>query len=176
MSTNVRPIAPAPSPSVKEAATLLHTSTGQSGKSSGMKRASTACQNCKQIKRKCDQQRPCSNCSKINTECIYDEGQDGRRRSAKKRAVEELVLKGDALDAILEALRNADESQLQHLLRLIRRDVSLDDVIRYVSAVNEVSDEQLASPEATAETDQSRDFSILSISALLSDTPLDRGS
>lgn len=86
------------------------------------------------------------------------------------------MLKGDALDAILEALRNADESQLQHLLRLIRRDASLDDVIRYASAVNEVSDEQLASLEATVETDHSRDISILSISALLSDTPLDRGS
>lgn len=69
-------------------------------------------------------------------------------------------------------MRNADDSQLQHLLRLIKRDAPLDDVIRYASAVDEASNDRVASSEATSETDHSRKIKILSISALLSGKPL----
>jgi len=69
-------------------------------------------------------------------------------------------------------LRNADESQLQHLLRLIKRDAPLDDVIRYASVVDEASNDRLALSDASSETGNSRKKKILSISALLYDKPL----
>jgi len=79
------------------------------------------------------------------------------------------VLKREALDTLLEALRIADDSQLHHLLRLIKKDASLDDIIQYASVVDQVSNDRLASD--TPETDQSRKIKLLSISALLSDNP-----
>lgn len=106
---------------------------------------------------------------RTNIDCVYDEGQDGRRRSAKKRAVEELVLKREALDTLLEALRISDDGQLHHLLRLVKTDASLDDIIQYASAVDLACNDRLGSD--TPEADQSRKIKLLSIGALLSDNP-----
>lgn len=102
---------------------------------------------------------------------MYDEGLDGRRRYARKRAVEELELKRDALDTILEALRNSDAGQLQHLLDLIRRDAPFDDVIRYASAIDDGFEDQHVSPDGAAQAGSPRKRDVLRISALLSDKP-----
>jgi len=121
----------------------------------------------------CDQQAPCSNCSKTSAICVYDEGRDGRRRSARKRAVEELELKRDALDTILEALRNSDESQLQHLLWLIKKDVPLDEIIQYSSTIDEGFEERRNSSEGAFQIGSTQKNNVLSISAMLTDyTPI----
>lgn len=224
----IRPIAPAPS------STLNAVSPGGRAQSagaiikSGIKRASTACQSCKQIKRKvcvpptsirarlaitsprrragnswatttsehypsvpgpsfcwgstcaeshltclqCDQRHPCSNCQKIGTDCVYDQTQDGRRRAARKRNVEELELKRDALDTILEALRQSDDQHVQHLLGLIRSNAPLEDVIQYATThENHFPEEQLASLAVAIDTGLSRK-AVMSISALCDSPPI----
>ncbi|KAK5072022.1 hypothetical protein LTR51_006506 [Lithohypha guttulata] len=171
-ASSSRPIAPAPSPGAEETA-IVHRSSANSSLSSksGIKRASTACQSCKQIKRKCDQQHPCSNCIKTGTDCIYDQAQDGRRRAARKRNVEELELKRDALDTILESLRDPDDDNVQNLLRLIRSNAPLDEIIQCASVNNQyISEDQLASLAVAVDSGLSRK-PMLSINALC-DIPL----
>lgn len=124
----------------------------------------------------CNQQQPCSNCLKTGTECIYDQAQDGRRRAARKRSVEELELKRDALDTILDAFRQSDDASVQTLLSMIKNNVPLDDIIQYALVHTEnlnMSDIPLASLTATSSTStDSRNSrrSVLSINALC-DTP-----
>lgn len=101
---------------------------------------------------------------------MYDSGQDGRRRAARKRNVEELELKRDALDTILEALREADDEHVQHLLTLIRSNAPLDDIIQYASANGQnIPEEQLASIAVAMDTGLSRK-SVLTIDALCETT------
>ena len=73
--------------------------------------------------KQCDQQYPCSNCNKGNTECIYDQAQDGRRRAARRKNVEDLEQKRDALATLLEAFRGCDDLVAKELLRMIKDDV-----------------------------------------------------
>lgn len=102
---------------------------------------------------------------------MYDSLQDGRRRAARKRNVEELELKRDALDTILEALRQSDDRHVQHLLDLIRSDAPLDDIIQCASANGQnIPEEQLASIAVAMDTGMSRK-SVLTINALCDATP-----
>lgn len=118
----------------------------------------------------CNQQQPCSNCLKTGTECIYDQAQDGRRRAARKRNVEELELKRDALDTILDAFRQSDDASVQKLLTMIKTNVPLDDIIQFaVLHSDNVPDAQLATLSASTDSGRSR-RSVLSINALC-DTP-----
>lgn len=98
----------------------------------------------------CDQQQPCSNCVKTGTECFFDQGQDGRRRAARKRNVEELENKRDALDTILAAIRNSSDGTTTQLLTLIKNDAPLNDIIQYASDVEqELSNQTLLSAADT---------------------------
>lgn len=169
-STNARKLVPASSPGVERRLSPEQRASSVSQGNSGIKRASTACQNCKHIKRKCDQHLPCSNCVKTSTECIYDQGQDGRRRAARKRNVEELELKRDALDTLLGALRQSDDVHVQHLLNLIKTDASLEQIIQYANAhQQEIPAEEFSSFAVAVDTSLARK-SVLSINALC-DTP-----
>lgn len=78
--------------------------------------------------RQCDQQLPCSNCQKVKAVCVYDQEQDGRRRTARKRNIQELESQKETLERILEALRNADENDAQLMLRMIKDNASLEDL------------------------------------------------
>lgn len=118
----------------------------------------------------CNQQQPCSNCIKTGTKCVFDQEQDGRRRAARKRNVEELELKRDALDTILEALRTADDKNTQHLLNLIKSNVPLDEIIQYASDIGQdLSKGRLTNLTAAIDTRLSRK-KVLSIDYLC-DTP-----
>lgn len=97
---------------------------------------------------------------------MYDQAQDGRRRAARKRNVEELELKRDALDTILDAFRQSDEAGVQNLLSMIKRNAPLDEIIQYaLDHSQHVPDAQLATLAVAADSGLSRK-SVLSINAL----------
>lgn len=64
---------------------------------------------------------------------MYNEAEDGRRRAARKRTVESLELKRDALDSILESLRTSDDSHVQTLVNLIRSDTPLEEIVQHAT-------------------------------------------
>lgn len=118
----------------------------------------------------CDQKQPCSNCVKATQDCIYDQAQDGRRRAARKRNVEELEHKRDALDTILDALRDSNDDNVQELLRLIRSHAPLDEINQFAATcIGDICEDQLATLAVTLDVTQPR-RSVLSINALI-DTP-----
>ncbi|OAG41676.1 hypothetical protein AYO21_04140 [Fonsecaea monophora] len=98
------------------------------------KNASIACQACRASKRKCDQRQPCSNCHTNNRTCIYDPSQDGRRKQARKRRIDELELRSHALDRILISLRNSSAPESRQLLELIKRDAPLEEILEFLDA------------------------------------------
>ncbi|KIW32178.1 hypothetical protein, variant [Cladophialophora immunda] len=98
------------------------------------KNASIACQACKTSKRKCDQRQPCSNCHVNGRECIYDPSQDGRRKQARKRRLDELELRSHALDRILISLRKSPAPESRQLLELIKRDAPLEEILEFLDA------------------------------------------
>ncbi|OAP60583.1 hypothetical protein AYL99_05585 [Fonsecaea erecta] len=98
------------------------------------KNASVACQACKASKRKCDQRQPCSNCLTNNRVCVFDPSQDGRRKQARKRRLEELELRSNALDRILISLRNSSSPEARQLLDLIKRDGPLEEILEFLDA------------------------------------------
>ena len=90
----------------------------------------------------------------------------------RKRAVEELELKRDALDTILDALRYSEDRHVQHLLHLIRTDEPLEDIMRYAAAHDgSFAEEQLASLAVAVDTGLSRK-SVLSIAVLCDSPPI----
>lgn len=109
---------------------------------------------------------------KAGQECVYDQGQDGRRRAARKRNVEELEHKRDALDTILDALRDSNEEIVQTLLKLIRSHAPLEEIINFASTcTGEIAEDQLTSFAVALDAVQPR-RSVLSISALVDIPPI----
>lgn len=112
---------------------------------------------------------------KTGTDCVYDQTQDGRRRAARKRNVQELELKRDALDTILDAFRQSDEAAVQQLLSMIRSNTPLDDIIQFALLHSDsVHDRHFARLNSASDLARSR-RAALSINVLC-DTPTIRVS
>ena len=63
---------------------------------------------------------------------MFDAVEDGRRAPArKKRGIEELQFKREALDALLDSLRSSDDQHIQGLLSLIRRGAPIEELVQY---------------------------------------------
>lgn len=74
-----------------------------------------ACQNCRIKRRKCDMERPCSNCVKCGLECIAVNS-DKRRKRATSDYVEKLEAEIEDLKKTIENLK-ADKIDTSHDLR-----------------------------------------------------------
>ncbi|GIJ98675.1 hypothetical protein Aspvir_000793 [Aspergillus viridinutans] len=97
------------------------------------KKISTACLPCKQAKRKCSgRPPPCTSCKITDAECVFDESLDLRRKVAAKRNLEELSYYRSLLFALLESLRNPDETELNKILDHIRGSPSLNSIAAIV--------------------------------------------
>ncbi|ETI22501.1 hypothetical protein G647_06576 [Cladophialophora carrionii CBS 160.54] len=94
--------------------------------------ASMACQGCKLSKRKCNGLLPCSNCLATHKICNYDPSQDGRRKQGRKRRLDELELRSQALDKLLSSLKSSSSSEAAQLLELIKGDASLEEIVRFL--------------------------------------------
>lgn len=76
-------------------------------------------------KPQCSGGSPCNRCRALDTECTYNEFQDGRTRALRERSKEELDLYKQVVHGIFNAVREGKE---QHLMDLIRQNASLESV------------------------------------------------
>ncbi|EXJ59086.1 hypothetical protein A1O7_06517 [Cladophialophora yegresii CBS 114405] len=68
---------------------------------------------------------PCNACIAANTGCVFREDLDRRRKEAIKRKAEDAEHHRDLLGGLLRSIRWSEESDAQHLFRLIRDDAPL---------------------------------------------------
>lgn len=68
------------------------------------------------------------------TECIRDQAEDGRRKIAWKRKVEELESDSRSLPNLLAAIRTGEDDQVDKLVAFIRSQASQAEVVDYVAA------------------------------------------
>ncbi|GFN16671.1 hypothetical protein AtubIFM55763_006969 [Aspergillus tubingensis] len=108
-----------------------------------IKRASTACGECKRRRTKCSADTtgtPCAECALHDRECVIDEFADKRRKVAAKRAQEDLKYYRGFVEQLLEALRSGDRSTIDGILDVIRSGATHDE-IRAVLARSAPKDE-----------------------------------
>ncbi|ETI21950.1 hypothetical protein G647_06020 [Cladophialophora carrionii CBS 160.54] len=68
---------------------------------------------------------PCTACVAANTDCVFREDLDGRRKEAIKRKAEDAEHHRDLLGGLLRSIRWSEESDAQQIFRLIRDDAPL---------------------------------------------------
>lgn len=111
----------------------------------------------------CDGESPCQACLARRLQCVIDGSRDGRR--GRKRTLDQLYSKADALDSLLSSLKSSNNRSLQDLLNLIRSDASLESVVEHSKLIlNE-----------DANHDQSRarlQRAVLDIAALIDEPPI----
>jgi hypothetical protein len=94
----------------------------------GTKKASTACNECRRRKIRCDIGNPCANCIAHRVQCVYDELTDKRRKVAAKLAEQESQYYRDFLLQLLHTIRTEDEEIVQSLISVIRSGASHDQI------------------------------------------------
>lgn len=77
---------------------------------------------------------PCENCIARGIECIVDESQDGRRRIAIKRTIDDLEKDRDLLLDLVASMRDGKNTYVEQLLGLIRGHASLAEIRAYINA------------------------------------------
>ncbi|GJP95745.1 transcriptional regulator family: Fungal Specific TF [Aspergillus niger] len=96
-----------------------------------IKRASTACGECKRRRTKCSADTtgtPCAECALHDRECVIDEFADKRRKVAAKRAQEDLKYYRGFVEQLLEALRSSDCATIDGILDVIRSGATHDEI------------------------------------------------
>lgn len=83
--------------------------------------------------KQCDDNTPCSACISKQTECVRDQAEDGRRKMAWKRKVEELEEDNRSLPDLLDAIRTGEDDQVDRLVAFIRSQASQAEVVDYVA-------------------------------------------
>jgi hypothetical protein len=58
---------------------------------------------------------------------VYDENKDGRR--GRKRTLDQLYVKGEALDTLIESIHSTDDRAVGDLIKLIRSEASINEII-----------------------------------------------
>lgn len=76
---------------------------------------------------------PCKACESTDSECIFDETLDLRRKVAMKRTVDELEGYKELLYSLLETLRSGEPTAVDRLMTMIRNSASLSDIAAAVS-------------------------------------------
>jgi hypothetical protein len=66
---------------------------------------------------------------RAHTDCIYDETSDRRRKIAAKRTADRLLHTRELFRNLLETLRFGQRHQVDHVLRAVRFDTSLRDIV-----------------------------------------------
>ncbi|EAW06692.1 Zn(II)2Cys6 transcription factor domain-containing protein [Aspergillus clavatus NRRL 1] len=118
-----RPIAPR---------TLLDPPTpGPVAEETKIRRASTACTECKKRRTKCSADStgiPCSECALHGRTCIIDELADKRRKVAAKRTQEELEYYRVFVEHLLEVIRHGEQATIDAVINTIRSGASLNEI------------------------------------------------
>jgi hypothetical protein len=66
---------------------------------------------------------------RASTDCVYDETSDRRRKAAEKRTADRLLHTRELFGNLLEILRYGQRDQVDHVLRVVRFDTSLKDIV-----------------------------------------------
>ena len=66
---------------------------------------------------------------RAHTDCIYDETSDRRRKIAEKRTADRLLHTRELFRNLLETLRFGQRDQVDHVLRVVRFDTSLREIV-----------------------------------------------
>ncbi|KAL2001336.1 hypothetical protein VTN02DRAFT_1898 [Thermoascus thermophilus] len=93
-----------------------------------VKRASSACKECKRRRIKCTTGNPCAECAAHGRTCIYDELADKRRKLAAKRTQEELEYYRGLLERLLLSIRCCERANVEQIIGVIRRGASLQEI------------------------------------------------
>ncbi|CAI6336051.1 unnamed protein product [Periconia digitata] len=109
-------------------------------------RASVACDNCRQRKTKCDNQRPtCNSCKLANLTCQYN---TLTSRQAEKQEKDDYERSAHRFQSALELLRQGSDADSAAVLQRIRETNDIED------AVTSISDAQLLVPEPRSSVSQ----------------------
>ncbi|OAP60998.1 hypothetical protein AYL99_06002 [Fonsecaea erecta] len=87
----------------------METATPESSSSASRRKASTACFSCKIRKSKCSGGNPCSACSRLGLQCIYDASLDRRRKIHWERAETESALQKEMLQRLLQLIHSGSD-------------------------------------------------------------------
>ncbi|KAF3909362.1 hypothetical protein AA313_de0200560 [Arthrobotrys entomopaga] len=124
----------------------------------GRKNLKSACQNCKNSKRKCSgPPPPCEYCQGINTSCLFDETTDLRRTDAQQRVLERLIDDYQKLKFIVDMLRTSDSEILsEKIVDLIRSGDKLDvnAIVAFIEEKLGISYQASAIAQADMDADQ----------------------
>jgi hypothetical protein len=82
----------------------------------------------------CSAGPPCDNCVRHGIECVLDESQDGRRRIAIKRTIDDLEKDRDLLLDLVASMRDGKNTYVEQLVSLIRGHASLAEIRAYIDA------------------------------------------
>jgi hypothetical protein len=82
----------------------------------------------------CNGESPCANCLASNKTCQYDPTQDGRRKQSRKRRLDELEVRSQALDRLLGLLKNSSSPESEELLALIRDGGTINEILGFLDA------------------------------------------
>ncbi|RHZ57914.1 Zn(II)2Cys6 transcription factor domain-containing protein [Aspergillus thermomutatus] len=112
--------------------TLLDTPTARPvAEESKIRRASTACAECKRRRTKCSAKltgAPCSVCALHHRDCIIDKDADKRRKVAQKRLEEDLTYYREFVEQLLEALRHGKRACIDAIINVIRSGATLEEI------------------------------------------------
>jgi hypothetical protein len=92
---------------------------------------------------------------------VYDESKDGRR--GRKRTLDQLYTKGEALDTLIESIQFSDEKSISDLIRLIRSDTSIDEVVQHARSILR---------ERRSESTERARSAVMSIANLIDEPPI----
>ncbi|MCJ1311195.1 hypothetical protein MMC25_004866 [Agyrium rufum] len=116
------------------AASTSATATGSgSGRVAKRHQVQVACLACQRRKSKCDAARPrCAACERRDTNCTYDVEENETRAVHMKRKAQELSVENEDFRYLFDTLRSTSAEEGTELLRRIRAQHSLKDIVQLV--------------------------------------------
>ena len=109
-------------------------------------------------------------CTIYDIPCVYNERADGRRRHAIKEDLEKVEQQQIILEGILAAIRHCPPNQLDHVLSVIRSNVSITDIAKLIGD-NDVPPSRGESLSSVESSDQSSREGTMRISHVI-DQPI----
>ncbi|GJP88772.1 hypothetical protein AlacWU_01671 [Aspergillus niger] len=108
-----------------------------------LRKASTACRECKRTKARCQIREgtsECDRCTERHLSCVFDLEEDMPRKLAHKRKIEKLEEERNDLLQLIKTLQNSSDAKAMQVLNLIRSKTPLSKIKLYI-------DKNISEPE-----------------------------
>ncbi|OJZ85230.1 hypothetical protein ASPFODRAFT_61906 [Aspergillus luchuensis CBS 106.47] len=132
----MQPIAPAPLRPVTS-----NPSSTPNASVPRLRKASTACRECKRTKARCQIREGaslCDRCTERRLSCVFDLEEDKRRKLADKRKIVKLEEERDDLLQLVKTLQNSSDSKAMQVFNLMRSKAPLSEVKLHID--NDISE------------------------------------